>query len=133
LISKVSFYKGFLATPTDSRSNNPCNTCPWFKGSQILTLGFKVHAYLALGLKLMHIWPWVVHNFVYHIYVFLKIYFICFHSYLAWVVHNFVYCICVFFKLNNLTKSLSLCNLIHLGKNPQPGLGELAPMNMLPP
>jgi hypothetical protein len=29
----------------------------------------------------MHIWPWVVHNFVYYIYVFLKIYFICLHPY----------------------------------------------------
>ncbi len=97
MISKVSFYKGFSATPTDPRSNNPCNTCPWSKTSRILTLGFKVHAYLALDLKPMHIWPWVVHNFVYHIYI----YFLKYISYVfihiwPWVVHNFVYPIYIF-------------------------------------
>ncbi len=55
----------------------------------------------------MHIWPWVVHNFVYHIYVFLKIYFICLHPYLALGCSQFcISYLCIFKNIFRMSSSI---------------------------
>jgi hypothetical protein len=61
----------------------------------------------------MPIWPWVICNFVYHIYVFLKIYFICLHPY--WGFHLTIKFLpnLVVFKNGNCSRSLGPVQEVH--------------------